>query len=216
MRTTTYADIFSVDPRSALVTAALRLHGEFDGVFSLETVERFLEESWQNVIAHATVSRFGPLIAERTARERLRAIAGTELATDHPSVLFLGTRNEGRSQMAAGFLRAMAGDHAVARSAGSHPAESLNPLAVLAMAEIGAPIHDQRPQPMKKKLVKASDVVVTLGCPEPTPLLPGHKYEDWAILRPFGRTIDEVRVTRDEIGFKVGHLVDELGLRVAV
>ena len=130
--------------------------------------------------------------------------------TDKPSVLFLCVHNAGRSQMSAGFARALAGDRLEIRSAGSDPAERVNPAAVEAMAEVGIDISDQVPQKLTYELVEAADVVVTMGCGDACPVLPGTIYRDWALDDPAGQGIEAVRPIRDEIRGHVQALVTEL------
>ena len=132
-----------------------------------------------------------------------------------PSVLFVCIHNAGRSQMAAGFLQALAGGAVEVRSAGSTPADAVNPVAVAAMAEVGIDIAAERPKIMSAEAVKASDVVVTMGCGDTCPFYPGKRYEDWELDDPAGRPIEEVRPIRDAIRARVVGLLDELGVPVA-
>lgn len=127
-----------------------------------------------------------------------------------PAVLFLCIHNAGRSQMSAGFARAIAGDLLVVNSAGSEPAERVNPAAVEAMAEVGIDIAGQLPQRLTYEMVEASDVVVTMGCGDACPVLPGTTYRDWALPDPAGKGVEAVRPIRDEIRVRVQALVLEL------
>ncbi|GAA4181948.1 arsenate reductase ArsC [Gryllotalpicola koreensis] len=127
-----------------------------------------------------------------------------------PSVLFVCVHNAGRSQMAAGFLRALAGDRVQVFSAGSEPADRLNPVAVAAMAEVGIDITANEPRILTTDAVKAADVVITMGCGDTCPIFPGKRYEDWDLTDPAGLPIDEVRPIRDEIRARVEALVTEL------
>ncbi|WP_309127503.1 arsenate reductase ArsC [Microbacterium sp.] len=127
-----------------------------------------------------------------------------------PSVLFVCVHNAGRSQMAAGFLRDIAGDHIEVRSAGSMPAEQINPVAVEAMREIGIDITAEQPKVLTTEAVQASDVVITMGCGDACPFFPGKRYEDWKLDDPAGQGIDAVRPIRDEIRSRIEKLVDEL------
>jgi protein-tyrosine-phosphatase len=127
-----------------------------------------------------------------------------------PSVLFVCVHNAGRSQMAAGFLRELAGERVRVYSAGSEPADRLNPVAVAAMAELGIDISANAPQILTTDAVKESDVVITMGCGDTCPVFPGKRYEDWDLADPAGRPIDEVRPIRDEIKRRVEALLDEL------
>lgn len=129
---------------------------------------------------------------------------------DKPSVLFVCIHNAGRSQMAAAFLRRLAGDRIEVRSAGSEPAEQLNPTAVTAMAEIGIDITGQRPQLLTTDTVEAADVVITMGCEETCPILPGKRYEDWRLDEPDGPGVAALRPVRDQIRGLVERLTEEL------
>ncbi|UAK31729.1 arsenate reductase ArsC [Nocardia asteroides] len=127
-----------------------------------------------------------------------------------PSVLFVCVHNAGRSQMAAGFLAHLAGDEIEVRSAGSAPAESINPAAVEAMREIGIDISDRSPKILTFDAVEASDVVITMGCGDTCPVFPGVSYRDWVLEDPAGKGVESVRPIRDEIKTLVEELVAEL------
>ncbi|MFF4989715.1 arsenate reductase ArsC [Streptosporangium saharense] len=130
--------------------------------------------------------------------------------SDTPSVLFVCVHNAGRSQMAAGWLTHLAGDRVEVRSAGSAPAESINPVAVAAMVEVGIDLTDQRPKILTPEGVQASDVVVTMGCGDACPFFPGKRYEDWKLEDPAGQGIEAVRAIRDEIRARIEKLIAEL------
>jgi arsenate reductase (thioredoxin) len=132
-----------------------------------------------------------------------------------PSALFVCVHNAGRSQMAAGFLTHLSGGQVEVRSAGSMPAEQINPTAVDAMLELGIDIRDQKPKVLTTDAVKASDVVITMGCGDVCPIFPGKRYEDWALEDPAGKGIESVRPIRDEIRDRVLQLLDELGVEPA-
>jgi protein-tyrosine-phosphatase len=132
--------------------------------------------------------------------------------TKVPTVLFVCVHNAGRSQMAAGFLRALAGEHVDVRSAGSEPAASLNPVAVAAMAEVGIDISGSAPANLTVDAVRESDVVITMGCGDACPVFPGKRYEDWVLDDPAGQSIEVVRGIRDDIRMRVVALLDELGV----
>ena len=134
------------------------------------------------------------MLTERFARERLNALAkveGLQIA-DRPSVLFMCVHNAGRSQMAAGWLRHLAGDRIIVYSGGSEPTDQINPAAVAAMAEVGIDITNEFPKPWTDEIVRASDVVVTMGCGDACPLFPGKRYEDWQLDDPAGRDVAAV------------------------
>ncbi len=136
--------------------------------------------------------------------------------TTKPSVLFVCVHNAGRSQMAAGYLTHLAGDRIDVRSAGSAPADQINPVAVAAMAEEGIDITGEQPKILTTDAVKASDVVITMGCGDTCPFYPGKRYEDWVLDDPAGQGIDAVRPIRDEIRRRVEELIGELRHRETV
>lgn len=130
--------------------------------------------------------------------------------TDKPSVLFVCVHNAGRSQMAAGFLTHLAAGHIEVRSAGSTPADAVNPVAVAAMKEVGIDISAEAPKLLTADAVKASDVCVTMGCGDTCPVFPGKRYLDWELDDPAGQGIETVRPIRDEIEQRVRALIAEL------
>ena len=130
--------------------------------------------------------------------------------TDRPSVLFVCVHNAGRSQMAQGWLRHLAGDAIEVRSAGSEPGDRINPVAVAAMREVGIDITAETPKILTLDAVRDSDVVVTMGCGDTCPVFPGKRYEDWALTDPAGQPLEVVRRVRDEIRDRVESLVAEL------
>ena len=130
--------------------------------------------------------------------------------SDKPSVLFVCVHNAGRSQMAAGWLRHLAGDAVEVRSAGSAPAETINPAAVEAMAEVGIDITDQKPKILLYEVAQDSDVIITMGCGDACPIFPGKRYEDWKLDDPAGQGVDAVRPIRDEIKTRIEKLLAEL------
>lgn len=127
-----------------------------------------------------------------------------------PSVLFVCVHNAGRSQMAAGFLRELAGDRIEVRSAGSMPAEQINPVAVAAMGEVGIDITAEQPKVLTTEAVQASDVVITMGCGDACPFFPGKRYEDWELDDPAGQGLEAVRPIRDDIRRRIETLVSEI------
>ncbi len=129
-----------------------------------------------------------------------------------PSVLFVCVHNAGRSQMAAGWLRALGGDAVEVRSAGSLPGDRVNPAAVEAMAEVGIDIADQQPKVLTTDAVEASDVVITMGCGDACPVFPGKRYLDWPLDDPAGQGVEAVRPIRDEIERRIRGLLTELGI----
>jgi arsenate reductase (thioredoxin) len=127
-----------------------------------------------------------------------------------PTVLFLCVHNAGRSQMALGWFNHLAGDRAVARSGGSEPGKEVNPSAVMAMAEVGIDIAQELPKPWTDEIVQAADVVVTMGCGDECPYIPGQRYIDWELEDPAGLPVEAVRAIRDDIADRVEGLVRDL------
>jgi len=132
------------------------------------------------------------------------------VASDRPEVLFVCVHNAGRSQMAAALLELRSEGRVVVRSAGSEPAEELNPVVVEAMAELGVDLRGERPKRLTDDTVRAADVVVTMGCGDACPIYPGKRYEDWELEDPAGKDLKAVRRIRDQIDRRVRALVAEL------
>ncbi len=198
-------------------TAAVRLQDRFEGIFGPETIERYINDSLDQLLPRSEVVSFVPIFVERFARDRLRALAKVEgkVITDKPSVMFLCVHNAGRSQMASGWLKFLAGDRVDVFSGGSEPASTVNPAAVEAMAEVGIDIRTEFPKPWTDEIVRAADVVVTMGCGDACPVYPGKRYEDWVLDDPEGRGVDAVRPIRDEIRRRVEQLMEEMKLPAA-
>ena len=168
--------------------ASKNLADEFAGIFSEETVERFMGESLSSM-SHARVSDFVPVLGYRFARERLRALAQAEgkMTKEVPEVLFVCVHNAGRSQMAASLLQLRGEGRVHVRSAGSAPGEETNPAVVEAMAEIGVDLSEEFPKPLTDEVVRAADAVITMGCGDACPIYPGKRYQDWELPTPRGR-----------------------------
>ncbi|MEV6867842.1 arsenate reductase ArsC [Streptosporangium subroseum] len=206
-------DDLTIDQQLALATATRHLGEEFAGTFGAQTIERFLHASYEEFADKAAVVNFLPLMAERFARQRLHALARVEGKSDgRPIVLFLCTHNAGRSQMALGFFQHLAGQNAVAWSGGTEFAGEINPAAVASMAERGIDISAEFPKPWTEEIIRAADVVVTMGCGDACPIFPGKRYEDWEIDDPAGKTVQDVRPIRDEIERRVRALLAGLGV----
>jgi len=202
----------SLEQGMALELAARRLADEFAGTFGKDTIEQFLHTSFDQFAGRATVPNYLPLLAERFARQRLKALARVEghAGEGLPIVLFLCVHNAGRSQMAMGFFQHLAGGRAVAWSGGSEPGDRLNPAVVEAMHERGIDISEEFPKPWTDEIVRAADVLVTMGCGDACPIFPGKRYEDWQLDDPAGQGLEAVRPIRDEIERRVRRLLDEL------
>jgi protein-tyrosine-phosphatase len=191
--------------------AAAALATEFAGVFSEETIARYIGESL-DLLGDSSINVFVPVLAHRFARERLRALAQAEgvLVKEQPEVLFVCVHNAGRSQMAAGLVRLRSEGRVHVRSAGSSPASEINPAVLEVMGEIGVDMGEEYPKPLTDEVVKAADVVITMGCGDACPIYPGKRYEDWVLDDPAGQDVETVRRIRDEIDARVTALVGEL------
>jgi protein-tyrosine-phosphatase len=191
--------------------AAQALADEFAGVFSRETIERYIAES-VDLIGGSRVNVFVPVLAHRFARERLKALAQAEgmVTKEMPEVLFVCVHNAGRSQMAAGLVKLRSEGRIHVRSAGSAPADEINPAVLAAMEEIGVDMGEEFPKPLTDEVVRAADVVITMGCGDACPIFPGKRYEDWVLDDPAGQDLETVRRIRDEIDGRVRKLVAEL------
>jgi protein-tyrosine-phosphatase len=191
--------------------AANRLADEFSGIFSQETIERYMTES-TDLLGDANITDFVPVLAHRFTRERLKALAQAEgiVSKDQPEVLFVCVHNAGRSQMAAGLLKLRSHGRIHVRSAGSTPAEEINPNAVVALEELGVDMNEEFPKPLTDEVVRAADVVITMGCGDACPIYPGKRYEDWALDDPAGQDLETVRRIRDDIDERIRALIDEL------
>ena len=203
------------DLRQQVKREGQRLKDEFAGIFNAETIERFVDESWESLQAtQPKVPAFLPVFVRRFARERLKALAQVEgkIAKEHPEVLFICVHNAGRSQMAAVLTQHLSEGRVSVRSAGSAPASEINPRVVEAMAELGLDLSEQFPKPLTDDFVQAADVVITMGCGDACPVYPGKRYVDWEVEDPAGQPIEAVRRIRDDIGQRVQTLLQNLGV----
>ena len=200
------------EQRSSMLHAAADLQDEFRGVFGVETIERYLASSLLALQA-AKIKHFVPTFSARFARQRLRALARMEgAAAGVPSIVFLCVHNAGRSQMAAGWARALGRDRVEVFSGGSDPGSEVNPSAIAAMAELGIDITEQFPKPWTDEVVRSADVIVTMGCGDACPVFPGKRYEDWEMADPAALDVAGVRPIRDEIGKRVQALLEQVGI----
>jgi len=207
-----------LDPitRQHVEKAAEALQDEFAGTFSRETIARFIAES-VDLLGGSKLNVFVPVLAHRFARERLKALGQAEglITKEQPEVLFVCVQNAGRSQMAAGLLTLRSGGLVGVRSAGSDPGEIVNPLAVQAMAELGIDLENAFPKPLTDEVVRAADVVITMGCGDACPIYPGKRYEDWQVSDPAtAASLGEVRVIRSEIDWRIQQLLGELDVPI--
>ena len=199
-------------PEEYLRRLAGDLTEKFAGVFSSETIERYVLESYTGLLRTSTVRTH---LASRTihfAADRLTALAQAKGAIERtvPEVLFVCEQNAGRSQMAAVLTAQLSQGRVHVRSAGSAPGKDLNPAVVEAMAELGLSMTEEFPKPLTDDVVQAADVVVTMGCGDACAIYPGKRYEDWELTDPAGLSLVEVRVIRDDIRTRVEALLAEL------
>jgi protein-tyrosine-phosphatase len=206
----------TIEDRLRIRQAELSLEREYEGQLNAETVQRFMDESLDMLIPRARTTEWIVLLAERFTRDRLRALIRLDAADLrlNPSVLFLCVHNAGRSQMAAGWMRKLGGDRVDVFSGGSEPAASVNQAAVAAMAEVGVDISAELPQPWSDEIVRAADVIVTMGCGDACPVFPGRRYIEWELEDPAGRSVEDVRPIRDDIERRVRSLLGELSVPV--
>ncbi|MGD9570491.1 MAG: arsenate reductase ArsC [Thermoleophilia bacterium] len=202
-----------LDLELQLTRTIARLTDEFRGVFGPETVERFSRETFSRLQETATVPAFLPVFSERFTRDRLRALAQADelIAKDRPEVLYVCVHNAGRSQMAALLTTMLSEGRVHVRSAGSDPADRVNPLVVEAMSELGLDMSQEFPKPLTDEVVRAADAVITMGCGDACPLYPGKRYEDWELPDPAGaESIEDVRAIREQIQARVERLLSEM------
>jgi protein-tyrosine-phosphatase len=199
-----------LDTQRSLNPAFSALKKQFHGTFDDESIEHFLVDSYERLAATSRNPTFLSVFAERFARERMQAMTRVDATTPNkPGVLFLCVHNAGRSQMAAGWLRSLAGDRVDVFTGGSEPGEQLNPVVVEAMGEVGIDIGQEFPKPWTDEVVRAVDVVIAMGCGDVCPIYPGKKYVDWDLDDPEGMTISQVREVRDDIKVRVEQLIGE-------
>ena len=166
----------------------------------------------RSICCGGSINVFVPVLAHRFARERLKALAQAEglIAKEQPEVLFVCVHNAGRSQMAAGLVKLRSEGRIHVRSAGSDPGEQINPAVIEAMDELGVDMSEEFPKPLTDEVVRAADVVITMGCGDACPIYPGKKYEDWELDDPAGQDLETVRRIRDELDRRVQTLIGEL------
>jgi arsenate reductase (thioredoxin) len=164
------------------------------------------------MLSGGSINVFVPVLAYRFTRERLKALGQAEglITKEMPEVLFVCVHNAGRSQMAAGLVKLRSDGRIHVRSAGSDPGEMINPAVIEAMEELGVDMSEEFPKPLTDEVVKAADVVITMGCGDACPIYPGKKYEDWVLDDPAGQDLATVRRIRDELDTRVNALIGEL------
>ncbi|CAI3799931.1 arsenate reductase ArsC [Pseudarthrobacter sp. MM222] len=200
------------DNTEVLHRISARLGERFAGIFAAETVERYVFESYTALARTAKITTYLPATTEHFASDRLSALAKSKgaIASEVPEVLFVCVQNAGRSQMAAALLTVEAKGRIHVRSAGSLPAAELDPAVVAVMTEMGLDLSQNYPKPLTDDVVRASDVVITMGCGDSCPIYPGKRYEDCYLPDPADQPLATVREIRDQIHDRVKTLVDSL------
>jgi len=204
-------DVLDPVTRRHVERAAEALQDEFAGIFSVETIARYIADSTDR-LSDSKINVFVPVLAHRFARERLMALAQSkgDIVKEMPEVLFVCVHNSGRSQMAAGLVKLRSHGRINVRSAGSDPGEQINPAVIEVMGELGVDMSEEFPKPLTDEVVAAADAVITMGCGDACPIYPGKKYEDWKLDDPAGQDVDTVRRIRDELDTHVRKLITEL------
>ena len=200
-----------------LARVASDLADRFEGVFSPETVGRYVRESHDLLVQRSGLTRYIPSRTAAFAAERLDALASDQAPRRgaRPEVLFVCVQNSGRSQLAAALLRQLAGDRVRVHTAGSAPASEVRSTIVAALDEVGVPIGGEFPKPLTDEVVRAADVVVTMGCGDACPVYPGRRYLDWELEDPADLPLARVREIRDDIEARVRTLIDDLEVNAA-
>jgi protein-tyrosine-phosphatase len=200
------------DLQGVLSRVADRLDDSFTGIFSKETIERYVKETYDLLAVNATVTVHLPSLTERFAKDRLRALAQyeTKIEKDKPSILFVCVHNAGRSQMAAALATELSSGRVEVRSAGSAPSDSIPQNVHDAMQEIGLSLEGAFPKPLTDEVVRAADVVITMGCGDACPIYPGKRYEDWSLNDPSELDLDGVREVRNDISERISNLLKEM------
>ncbi len=186
----------------------------YEGVFSRESVAQAISDARAALEPTATIPDFLPLLVSRFAREQLTAAAQADgrLAKPVPELLFVCVQNAGRSQMAAALAQHLSAGKVHVRSAGSAPADQINPLAVQVLAERGMNLTEAYPKPLTNDVVHAADVIVTMGCGDACPIYPGRRYLDWDVADPKDQPIERVRDIRDDLQARITALLRDLNI----
>ena len=184
----------------------------YDGVFDRDAVQRAVDEARATLEPLSKIPDFLVILTERFARDQLLAASQAEgkIATTVPEILFVCVHNAGRSQMAAALAKHLSAGKVHVRSAGSQPDLQINPLTIQVLAERGIELTEAFPKPLTDDVIRAADVIITMGCGDACPVLPGKRYEDWGVADPSGRPIEVVRAIRDDIQARVTTLLGEI------
>jgi protein-tyrosine-phosphatase len=201
--------LHATDPYAAIVQD---LAYSYDGVFSRESVAAAVADARDLLQPVSTVKTFLPILVARHAKEQLTAAAQAEgrIAKATPELLFVCVQNAGRSQMAAALAEHLSAHRVHVRSAGSAPADQINPLVVEVLAERGIALTTAYPKPLSDNVIGAADVIITMGCGDACLIFPGKRYEDWNVADPAGQTIEVVRDIRDDIQARVTALLRDI------
>ncbi len=199
----------STDPFTAIVDD---LTYSYDGVFAPQSVAAAVEAARRSLEPTSTVRTHLPVLVARQAREQLMAAAQADgrIAKAVPEIVFVCVHNAGRSQMAAALTEHLSARRVHVRSAGSAPAREINPVVVEVLAERGIPLDTAYPKPLTDTVIRAADVIITMGCGDACPILPGKRYEDWDVADPAGQPIEVVRDIRDDLQARVTLLLRQL------
>ena len=211
-------DTVRVDPIAAVVAPpvleriATDLSARFEGIFSASTVSDYVRESYTLLADRAGITRYLPSLTARFAADRLHALADADGTSRRgmPTVLFVCVQNAGRSQLASGILRSLAGDSVRVLTAGSEPAGRISPTIITALDEIGVSVGGEFPKPLTDEVVRAADYVITMGCGDACPIYPGIQYLDWDLPDPAGLPLTGVRAIRDDIDSRVRTLLSSI------
>ena len=184
----------------------------YEGVFERDDVQRAVDQARATLEPVSKIPAFLPILTERFARDQLLAAAQIEgkIATSIPEILFVCVHNAGRSQLAAALAKHLSAGKVHVRSAGSQPDQQIQPVTIQALAERGIQISESFPKPLTDDVVRAADVIVTMGCGDACPVLPGKRYEDWDVADPAGQPIEVVRAIRDDIQARVTTPLSEI------
>ncbi|KOV49375.1 arsenate reductase [Streptomyces sp. AS58] len=199
-------------PDERLAAGMARLALRYRGHFSPETIQRLVTDSYERLAAEARIRTHLVVLSEHLATERLDALAHIEGAPGSglPRVLFVCSHNAGRSQMAAALLAHRAGGHVVVSCAGTRPAAAVEPVVAQVLTEAGIDLTEAFPKPLTDEVVQAADIVITMGCGDACPVMPGRRYLDWPVTDPEGAPIAVVRGIRDEIDAHITELLTSL------
>jgi protein-tyrosine-phosphatase len=197
------------DPYAAIVDD---LSYSYDGVFSRESVAAAVTGARDALEPVSTIKTYLPILVARQAKEQLMSAAQAEgrIARTVPELLFVCVHNAGRSQLAAALAEHLSAHRVHVRSAGSAPSDTVNPLVIEVLAERGIALAEPYPKPLSDNVVRAADVIVTMGCGDTCPILPGKRYEDWDVPDPAGQPIEVVRDIRDDIQARVTALLRDV------